>query len=166
MDDFALGLTGAFVTVFLLEGLSLSRGLDLGFLESCLSGLLGWVVESESVLPWVGFGDDDEPLANVRFLVRETLAASLLPGGTTETYVLVSSITFPSSSASSMYVRGSAMVGDSWYRYRLIKVSLVESWMKSRIVSGLAALCCLHSLLVSVVVVQSLGQCGSGVSNR
>lgn len=120
------------MTVFLVDGLSLSRDLVLGFLESCLSGLLGWVVESESVWRWVGFGDDDDPLVRVRFLVRETLAASFMPGGTTETYVLVSSIGFPSSSASSMYVRGSAlvdMVGDRLYRYRVIKVSLVESWM-------------------------------------
>lgn len=119
------------MTVFLLDGLSLSRDLVLGLLESCLSGLRGWAVESESVWRWVGFGDDDDPLARVRFLVRETLAASLLPGGTTETYVLVSSIGFPSSSASSMYARSAlvVMVGDRLYRYRVIKVSLVESWM-------------------------------------
>lgn len=119
MDDFALGRTGACVTVFLLDGLSLSRDLVLGFLESGLSGLVGWAVVSESVWRWVGFGDEEEPLVRVRFLVRETFAASLMPGGTTETYVLVSSIGFPSSSASSMYVRGSAlvaMVGDRLYR--------------------------------------------------
>lgn len=121
------------MTVFLPDALSLSRDLVLSFLESGLSGLLGWVVESESVWRWVGFGDDEDPLVSVVFLVRETLAASLLPGGPSETYVLVSSIGFPYSSASSMYVRVSTlvgMVGGRLYGCRLLKVSLVESWMK------------------------------------
>lgn len=98
--DFAPGL-GPCVTVFLLEGLSLSRDFSLGLLDSRLSGLRWWAVESESVWRLAAAGDEESFLLSDSFLIRDTLASSLILGAV-ETYVLVSSIGFPSSSASSI----------------------------------------------------------------
>jgi hypothetical protein len=58
------------------------------------------VSESEAKLGVAG--DEASFLLDFSFLVRDTLASSLRLGGAVDTYVLVSSIGFPSSSASSI----------------------------------------------------------------
>lgn len=95
-------------TDFLLSrSLAFSRSLSLSRdsverRDSLLGGLAGWDGASES---WRWVVGDEAPLSLRRSLslrVRDTLASSLTLGGPEARYVFVSSMGFPSSSASSM----------------------------------------------------------------